>query len=76
VTPIVSPEDLRRYRVVPSRKVQVVDEELPTGQLGIVRVDLVEELPGISTMRKPRAPFSALAISIRVISACSGRMAG
>lgn len=49
VTQIVSPEDLRWHRVVPSRKVQVVDEEdrvRPTGQLGMVRVDVVDGITG------------------------------
>jgi acyl-coenzyme A synthetase/AMP-(fatty) acid ligase len=42
LTPIESPEDLRWHRVIPSRKVEVVDEQgrvLAAGENGLLRVD-------------------------------------
>jgi acyl-CoA synthetase (AMP-forming)/AMP-acid ligase II len=48
-TPIESAEDLRWHRVIPSRRVEVVDEQgrvLPVGQTGFVRVDLAGGVTG------------------------------
>ena len=48
-TAIESAEDLRWHRVIPSRRVEVVDEEgraLPVGQTGLVRVDLAAGVTG------------------------------
>src|SRR5271167_3217247 len=45
MTRIEGPEDLRWHRVVPSREIQVVDEEnrvLPAGQVGLVRIRLLD----------------------------------
>jgi len=45
LTPIGGPEDLRWHRILPSREVQVVDEAdriLPAGQVGRVRVRLLD----------------------------------
>lgn len=48
-TPVESAEDLRWHRVIPSRRVEVVDDEgrpLPVGQTGLVRVDLAAGVTG------------------------------
>ena len=49
LTSVQSPEDLRWHRIIPSRKVEVVDEQgwaLPAGQTGLLRVDAGSGIAG------------------------------